>query len=158
MVWFSETDLKSCLISGVIIILFISHTTMIFWGETPTLLKQKHFFLSYDSCLAVAEETTEKVFRVPVAIELQEHPAEGPSSTGVFVTQWFEHPTSITEDVGSIPAWNSESLLTCSFFHSYCIAFVYFCTFQGWCGWKGADFWNQQVYYNMCMPQRPDMI
>lgn len=30
--------------------------------------------------------------------------------------------------------------------------------FKGWCGWKGADFWNQQVHYNMCMPQRPDMI
>lgn len=29
---------------------------------------------------------------------------------------------------------------------------------KGWCGWKGADFWNQQVHYNMCMPQRPDMI
>ena len=30
--------------------------------------------------------------------------------------------------------------------------------FKGWCGWKGADFWNQRVHYNMCMPQRPDMI
>jgi len=29
---------------------------------------------------------------------------------------------------------------------------------KGWCGWKGPDFWNQQVHYNMCMPQRPDMI
>lgn len=34
----------------------------------------------------------------------------------------------------------------------------FFIFFQGWCGWKGPDFWNQQVHYNMCMPQRPDMI
>ena len=138
--------------------MFISHTTLIFWGETPTWLKHKHFFFSNDSCLAFAAETTEKIFRVPVPIELQELLAEGPSSTGVFVTRWFVHSTRITEDVGSIPAANSESLLTCFVFHSYCFTFVHFCTFQGWCGWKGADFWNQQVYYNMCMPQRPDMI
>ncbi|KAK2179543.1 hypothetical protein NP493_485g01004 [Ridgeia piscesae] len=29
---------------------------------------------------------------------------------------------------------------------------------KGWCGWKGPDFWDQQAHYNMCMPQRPDMI
>lgn len=31
-------------------------------------------------------------------------------------------------------------------------------SFQGWCGWKGQDFWDQNTYYNLCMPQRPDMI
>lgn len=35
---------------------------------------------------------------------------------------------------------------------------MYLIFLQGWCGWKGPDFWNQQVHYNMCMPQRPDMI
>ena len=40
--------------------------------------------------------------------------------------------------------------------HSYNIKYLFY--FKGWCGWKGADFWNQQVHYNMCMPQRPDMI
>ena len=40
----------------------------------------------------------------------------------------------------------------CSFIYLF-ISFL-----QGWCGWKGPDFWNQQVHYNMCMPQRPDMI
>ncbi|XP_074650060.1 ufm1-specific protease 2-like [Tubulanus polymorphus] len=29
---------------------------------------------------------------------------------------------------------------------------------KGWCGWKGVDFWNQQAYYNLCMPQRPIVI
>jgi len=26
---------------------------------------------------------------------------------------------------------------------------------KGWCGWKGAKFWNQTAFYNMCLPQRP---
>ena len=30
--------------------------------------------------------------------------------------------------------------------------------FQGWCGWKGPDFWDQNAYYNLCMPQRPEMM
>ncbi|KAM4707617.1 ufm1-specific protease 2 [Discoglossus pictus] len=29
---------------------------------------------------------------------------------------------------------------------------------KGWCGWKGADFWNKEAYYNLCLPQRPTMI
>ncbi|XP_012691310.2 ufm1-specific protease 2 [Clupea harengus] len=31
-------------------------------------------------------------------------------------------------------------------------------TEKGWCGWKGPDFWDQQAYYNLCLPQRPKMI
>ncbi|KAM3938211.1 ufm1-specific protease 2 isoform 1-T1 [Leptodactylus fuscus] len=26
---------------------------------------------------------------------------------------------------------------------------------KGWCGWKGADFWTADAYYNLCLPQRP---
>ncbi|XP_061419656.1 ufm1-specific protease 2 isoform X2 [Lethenteron reissneri] len=26
---------------------------------------------------------------------------------------------------------------------------------KGWCGWKGPDFWDRTVYYNMCLPLRP---
>ena len=71
-------------------------------------------------------ETTEKVFRVPVPIELQELLAEGPSSTGVLATQWFEHPTSIYRGctVGSIPAGNSESNLLC-----FSFLLFHFCLF-----------------------------
>uniref|UniRef100_A0A8C5LNK3 Ufm1-specific protease 2 n=1 Tax=Leptobrachium leishanense TaxID=445787 RepID=A0A8C5LNK3_9ANUR len=29
---------------------------------------------------------------------------------------------------------------------------------KGWCGWKGADFWSPDAYYNLCLPQRPTMI
>ncbi|XP_011933470.1 PREDICTED: ufm1-specific protease 2 isoform X5 [Cercocebus atys] len=29
---------------------------------------------------------------------------------------------------------------------------------KGWCGWKGPDFWNKDAYYNLCLPQRPNMI
>ncbi|XP_076151109.1 ufm1-specific protease 2 [Alosa pseudoharengus] len=31
-------------------------------------------------------------------------------------------------------------------------------TEKGWCGWKGPDFWDQQAYYNLCLPQRPKTI
>lgn len=31
-------------------------------------------------------------------------------------------------------------------------------TDKGWCGWKGADFWDQTAYYNLCLPQRPKGI
>ncbi|XP_034044476.1 ufm1-specific protease 2 [Thalassophryne amazonica] len=31
-------------------------------------------------------------------------------------------------------------------------------TDKGWCGWKGADFWDQNSYYNLCLPQRPKVI
>ncbi|XP_029018133.1 ufm1-specific protease 2 [Betta splendens] len=31
-------------------------------------------------------------------------------------------------------------------------------TDKGWCGWKGADFWDQTAYYNLCLPQRPKII
>ena len=33
------------------------------------------------------------------------------------------------------------------------VSFVFF--LQGWCGWKGIDFWDQTAYYNLCLPQRP---
>ncbi|KAK7097816.1 ufm1-specific protease 2-like isoform X1 [Littorina saxatilis] len=26
---------------------------------------------------------------------------------------------------------------------------------EGWCGWKGINFWNATAHYNLCMPQRP---
>ncbi|XP_053315173.1 ufm1-specific protease 2 [Spea bombifrons] len=29
---------------------------------------------------------------------------------------------------------------------------------KGWCGWKGADFWSADAYYNLCLPQRPSTI
>ncbi|XP_066429548.1 ufm1-specific protease 2 isoform X2 [Eleutherodactylus coqui] len=29
---------------------------------------------------------------------------------------------------------------------------------KGWCGWKGADFWTADAYYNLCLPQRPDVF
>lgn len=29
---------------------------------------------------------------------------------------------------------------------------------QGWCGWKGQDFWKTNAYYNLCLPQRPACI
>ncbi|ELU04946.1 hypothetical protein CAPTEDRAFT_218754 [Capitella teleta] len=29
---------------------------------------------------------------------------------------------------------------------------------KGWCGWKGQEFWDQNTYYNLCMPQLPDVI
>lgn len=28
---------------------------------------------------------------------------------------------------------------------------------KGWCGWKGANFWDKNSYYNLCMPQRPNI-
>ncbi|XP_014666468.1 PREDICTED: ufm1-specific protease 2-like [Priapulus caudatus] len=29
---------------------------------------------------------------------------------------------------------------------------------KGWCGWKSVNFWDQNAYYNMCMPQRPRVL
>uniref|UniRef100_A0A673SLS7 Ufm1-specific protease 2 n=1 Tax=Suricata suricatta TaxID=37032 RepID=A0A673SLS7_SURSU len=29
---------------------------------------------------------------------------------------------------------------------------------KGWCGWKGPDFWNKDAYYNLCLPQRPNVF
>ncbi|XP_076446433.1 ufm1-specific protease 2-like [Babylonia areolata] len=26
---------------------------------------------------------------------------------------------------------------------------------EGWCGWKGPEFWNPTAHYNLCMPGRP---
>jgi len=26
---------------------------------------------------------------------------------------------------------------------------------KGWCGWKSLEFWDQNAYYNLCMPQLP---
>ncbi|XP_063074666.1 ufm1-specific protease 2 [Engraulis encrasicolus] len=31
-------------------------------------------------------------------------------------------------------------------------------TEKGWCGWKGPDFWDQQAYYNLCLPLRPNIV
>lgn len=31
-------------------------------------------------------------------------------------------------------------------------------TDKGWCGWKGPEFWDQNAYYNLCLPQRPNTI
>lgn len=29
---------------------------------------------------------------------------------------------------------------------------------KGWCGWKDTSFWNQNVTYNMCLPQAPAIV
>lgn len=29
---------------------------------------------------------------------------------------------------------------------------------KGWIGWKGAEFWNKNAYYNMCLPQVPHCV
>ncbi|CAD5116275.1 DgyrCDS5182 [Dimorphilus gyrociliatus] len=29
---------------------------------------------------------------------------------------------------------------------------------KGWCGWKEESFWNQNVTYNMCLPQAPSTV
>ncbi|KAL7841033.1 hypothetical protein SRHO_G00247240 [Serrasalmus rhombeus] len=31
-------------------------------------------------------------------------------------------------------------------------------TEKGWCGWKGPEFWDQNAYYNLCLPQTPKTI
>lgn len=31
-------------------------------------------------------------------------------------------------------------------------------TDKGWCGWKGPEFWDQNAYYNLCLPQRPKTV
>ncbi|XP_007232859.3 ufm1-specific protease 2 [Astyanax mexicanus] len=31
-------------------------------------------------------------------------------------------------------------------------------TEKGWCGWKGPEFWDQNAYYNLCLPQIPKTI
>ncbi|XP_067105885.1 ufm1-specific protease 2 [Osmerus mordax] len=31
-------------------------------------------------------------------------------------------------------------------------------TDKGWCGWKGPEFWDQNAYYNLCLPLRPKTI
>uniref|UniRef100_A0AAY5EPD1 Ufm1-specific protease 2 n=1 Tax=Electrophorus electricus TaxID=8005 RepID=A0AAY5EPD1_ELEEL len=31
-------------------------------------------------------------------------------------------------------------------------------TDKGWCGWKGPEFWDQNAYYNLCLPQTPKTI
>ncbi|XP_010886860.2 ufm1-specific protease 2 isoform X1 [Esox lucius] len=31
-------------------------------------------------------------------------------------------------------------------------------TDKGWCGWKSPQFWDQNAYYNLCLPQRPKTI
>ena len=27
-------------------------------------------------------------------------------------------------------------------------------TKEGWCGWKGTNFWDKRAHYNMCMPPK----
>ncbi|XP_066288076.1 ufm1-specific protease 2-like [Branchiostoma lanceolatum] len=29
---------------------------------------------------------------------------------------------------------------------------------KGWCGWKSVDFWDKTTFYNLCLPQRPEII
>ena len=29
---------------------------------------------------------------------------------------------------------------------------------NGWCGWKGPNFWDKNAHYNLCMPQRPNTM
>eukprot|EP00455_Lapot_gusevi_P055605 TRINITY_DN9060_c0_g3_i1.p1 TRINITY_DN9060_c0_g3~~TRINITY_DN9060_c0_g3_i1.p1 ORF type:complete len:525 (+),score=108.65 TRINITY_DN9060_c0_g3_i1:1088-2662(+) len=29
---------------------------------------------------------------------------------------------------------------------------------KGWCAWKSVDFFNKNAFYNLCMPQRPQVI
>ena len=29
---------------------------------------------------------------------------------------------------------------------------------QGWCGWKSSKFWKADAYYNLCLPQCPNLI
>jgi hypothetical protein len=29
---------------------------------------------------------------------------------------------------------------------------------KGWCGWKTLDMFRKDVFYNLCMPQRPTLI
>ncbi|XP_054712653.1 ufm1-specific protease 2-like [Uloborus diversus] len=29
---------------------------------------------------------------------------------------------------------------------------------KGWCGWKSVNFWDQNAFYNLCLPQRPELI
>ena len=29
---------------------------------------------------------------------------------------------------------------------------------KGWCAWKGPEFWNSRVTYNLCLPQRPTVV
>lgn len=29
---------------------------------------------------------------------------------------------------------------------------------KGWCGWKKPDFWDAKSFYNLCMPQRPNVF
>ncbi|CAO1399625.1 unnamed protein product [Diamesa serratosioi] len=29
---------------------------------------------------------------------------------------------------------------------------------KGWCNWKGTNFWDKNSYYNLCMPQKPNVF
>lgn len=29
---------------------------------------------------------------------------------------------------------------------------------KGWCGWKGASFWDKTSFYNLCLPQTPNVV
>ena len=29
---------------------------------------------------------------------------------------------------------------------------------KGWCGWKPSSFWNQTIYYNLCLPLKNNII
>lgn len=69
---------------------------------------------------------------------------------GEVVKEFICHTGEIIWDLGGVGLWSA-----CWYLVWFCCSYYFL---QGWCGWKGPDFWNQQVHYNMCMPQRPDMI
>lgn len=46
----------------------------------------------------------------------------------------------------------------CTLMYSAVLTVGCLSSFQGWCGWKGPDFWDQTAYYNLCLPQRPKII
>lgn len=50
--------------------------------------------------------------------------AEHPSSTGVFVAQWLENPTDVTELISFIPTWNTKKSFQL-FLHSLSSKYLY---------------------------------
>ena len=50
---------------------------------------------------------------------MKKKPDKLPSSPGVSVGQWLEHPTDVREVVGSIPTWNSEIFSVIDFLSLY---------------------------------------
>ena len=75
--------------------------------------------MMHASCLATGERTTEKksesnlnhIYIVEPADQwdtLYKNLDKQPSSPGVPVAQWLEHPNGVTEVVGSVPARDSD--------------------------------------------------